>query len=306
MCKFAIVGLMDNWDEIRTAAHVVRHGTISAAADALGVHRATVIRHVDALEQELGQKLFQRHARGYTPTEIGLDLLRVADATEEQFGELVRRSKSRVEDLEGDFTITSIGAVGPRIYPAIRIFQERHPKVSVRFLANENVLKLEYGEAHIAFRAGAKPTEPDNVVRLFDEYEYGLYAHRSYVERWGKPNSLNDLAGHRFVGSSLPNPGAPFLKWLHETIPSDQFVFLSNDVTLLEQAIGSGSGIGFCAVEKVASNPDLMEVLPGLPKWQSTIWRVTHVDLHRSAKVQAFIEVLDEIVQSDRRSGVSL
>ena len=42
-----------NWDEIRTAFHVARLGTVSAAAEALGVHHATVIRHIDALEKRL-------------------------------------------------------------------------------------------------------------------------------------------------------------------------------------------------------------------------------------------------------------
>jgi DNA-binding transcriptional LysR family regulator len=59
-----------NWDEIRTAYHVARLGTVSGAAEALGVHHATVIRHIDALEARIGVKLFQRHARGYTATEV--------------------------------------------------------------------------------------------------------------------------------------------------------------------------------------------------------------------------------------------
>ena len=56
---------MDNWDEIRTAFQVARIGTVSGAAEILRVHHATVIRHIDALEQRLGVKLFQRHARGF-------------------------------------------------------------------------------------------------------------------------------------------------------------------------------------------------------------------------------------------------
>jgi DNA-binding transcriptional LysR family regulator len=74
---------MKNCTEIRTAYQVARLGTISAAADDLGIHRATVIRHNDALESALGAKLFQRHSRGYTATEVGEDLLRVAQATED-------------------------------------------------------------------------------------------------------------------------------------------------------------------------------------------------------------------------------
>ncbi len=86
---------ISTWDEIRTAYHVARMGTVSGAAEALGVHHATVIRHIDALEQRLGVKLFQRHARGYTSTEAGQDLLQVAQATDDQFTQLVGRIKGR-------------------------------------------------------------------------------------------------------------------------------------------------------------------------------------------------------------------
>ena len=79
---------LDNWDEIRTAYQVARMGTVSGAAEVLGVHHATVIRHIDALENRLGVKLFQRHARGYTPTEAGQDLLRVAQTTDDQFSQV--------------------------------------------------------------------------------------------------------------------------------------------------------------------------------------------------------------------------
>ena len=41
---------MENWDEVRTAYQVARMGTVSGAAEVLGVHHATVIRHIDAIE----------------------------------------------------------------------------------------------------------------------------------------------------------------------------------------------------------------------------------------------------------------
>ena len=69
---------MDNWGEVRTAFQVALHGTVSGAAEALGVHHATVIRRIDALEAQLGTRLFQRHPRGYALTEPGQALLQVA------------------------------------------------------------------------------------------------------------------------------------------------------------------------------------------------------------------------------------
>src|SRR5210317_620204 len=109
--------MMDNWDEVRTAYQVARLGTVSGAADVLGVHHATVIRHIDALEKRLGVKLFQRHARGYTPTEAGADLLRVAQATDDQFNQLAGRIKGRGSDVSGELVVTSLVTLAPRMAP---------------------------------------------------------------------------------------------------------------------------------------------------------------------------------------------
>ena len=87
---------MDNWDEVKTALHVARIGTVSGAAEVLGVHHATVIRHIDALEERLGVKLFQRHPRGYTATEAGEDLCRVAQTAQDQFAQFARVHAGRV------------------------------------------------------------------------------------------------------------------------------------------------------------------------------------------------------------------
>ena len=97
---------MDNWDEVKTAFQVARMGTVSGAADVLGVHHATVIRHIDAIEARLGVKLFQRHARGYTPTEAGEDLLRVAQATQDQFNQLSGRIEGQGNDVTGELVVT--------------------------------------------------------------------------------------------------------------------------------------------------------------------------------------------------------
>ena len=97
-----------NWDEIRTAFHVARLGTVSAAAEALGVHHATVIRHIDALEARLGAKLFQRHARGYTATDAGRELLSVAQVADERFSQMAARIGGARDDISGDLIVTSL------------------------------------------------------------------------------------------------------------------------------------------------------------------------------------------------------
>ncbi len=283
-----------DWDEIRTAYHVAREGTVSGAASALGVHHATVIRHVDALEARLGVKLFQRHARGYTATEGGRDLLQVAQATDDQFTQLVSRVRGRGDAVTGELVVTSLAGVSPMLTPVLAAFREAHPGVVVRYLTSDRVLRLEYGEAHVALRAGPRPDEPDNVVQPFVALAIALYASRGYVERFGALTGEGDLARHLFVGSDDPSTRAPFERWLRERVPAERIVFRAADQRVLRHAIEAGAGMGFMSVWDAPRHPDLVQVVPPRPEWTSPLWLVTHVDLHRTAKVQAFLRLLKE------------
>jgi DNA-binding transcriptional LysR family regulator len=272
-------------------------GTVSGAADALGVHHATVIRHIDSLEGRLGVKLFQRHARGYTSTEAGKDLFQVAQATDDQFTQLVGRIKGRGDEVSGELVVTSLVAAAPRLAPAIAKFQAQYPGLIVRYLTGEEVLRLEYGEAHVALRAGRKPDNPDNVVQPFKSMTISLYASKGYIERHGRPEALDDLGKHSFVSHDDFSSRAPFLQWLMSRVSADQIVFRATDNRVIKEAIASGVGIGFVSCWD-AENSDLVRLFEPQPEWAAPLWLVTHVDLHRTTKVQTFLNFLKEEAQA--------
>ena len=280
---------MENWDEIRTAFQVARLGTVSGAAEVLGVHHATVIRHIDALERRLGAKLFQRHARGYTPTEAGRDLLSVAQATEDQFSQLSSRIKGQGETVTGELVVTSITGLADLLTPVLASFQAKHPGLIVRFLTDMRLFRLDYGEAHVAIRAGSIPEEPDNGVQPLIRLRTGLYAARSYVDRFGLPAGPQDFAGHQFIGADNAISRAPFHRWLRDTVPLEQISYRATDTATLEAAVKCGAGIGFMSRYAAAGNPDLIEVMAPRDEWAPPLWLVTHVDLHRTVKVQSFL-----------------
>ncbi|WP_226554270.1 LysR family transcriptional regulator [Celeribacter naphthalenivorans] len=285
---------VENWDEFRTAFQVAKMGTVSGAAQALGVHHATVIRHIDALEGRLGVKLFQRHARGYTPTEAGIDLLKVAQTTDDQFSQLVSRIKGRGEEVVGELVVTSLPGMGPLLAPILAEFQRDHPGLTVRYLAGERVFRLEYGEAHIAIRGGKPPQEPDNVVQPFYRQGFGLYAHQSYIDAFGAPQGEGEELAHelRFVSLDDVNSRAPFMVWMNDHVPSDRIVFRTSDLTAMSDAILAGAGAGFLPTWMAHDNPELVQIMPPQPEWESQNWLVTHVDLHRTPKVQSFLTFL--------------
>ncbi|MFW2588625.1 LysR family transcriptional regulator [Sagittula sp. SSi028] len=280
---------MDNWDEVRTAFQVARMGTVSGAAEVLGVHHATVIRHIDSLEGRLGVKLFQRHARGYTATEAGTDLLRVAQTTDEQFQQLEGRIKGRGADVSGELLVTSLISHAPLMVPVLMSFREAHPDVVVRYLTDDRVFRLEYGEAHVAVRAGAAPQEPDNVVRPFSQQAITLYGHKDYIARKGLPESEADLVNHDFVCHDDVDHRAPFWRWLRGLVPKERMVFCSVDMRVQEAAIAAGAGLGFLGVREAEQYEGMVQILPPRDDWTIPLWLVTHVDLHRTAKVQAFL-----------------
>ncbi len=286
---------MTNWDEIRTAYQVARLGTVSGAAEALGVHHATVIRHVDALETRLGAKLFQRHARGYTPTEAGRDLLSVAQATDDQFAQLVGRIKGQDEGegIRGELVVTSLAVLSRGLAPIMVEFQEMHPAVTVRYLTGDRLFRLEYGEAHVAVRAGPMPDQPDNVVQPFVGMRFSLVASEAYLARHGQPEGEGDLAGHRFVGLDDAD-NSPLNRWMAEIVALDRIGFRVNNPESLRNAILAGAGIGFVSDIERRDHPTLREVVPARDGWSSATWLVTHVDLHRTTKVQAILTLLKE------------
>ncbi len=280
---------MENWDGFRVAYQVAKLGTLTAAAEVLGVHHATVIRQVDALEAELGVKLFQRHARGYTPTEAGQDLLRVAAVTEDQLNQFAARAAGNSGALEGDLVVTSLSGMSPQITPLLVEFQRKNPEIRISLVAQERKLRLEYGEAHVAIRVGPRPTEPDNIVQSLGKLSVTLFAHKDYLVRFGPLKGDDDLVNHRFVTGISQNPRAPFQKWFGEQVPPSAIVYRGSDIHSVEDAVHGGAGIGFISLLSGRANRDLVRMTKPRAEWDTEIWLVTHVDLHRSRKVQAFV-----------------
>lgn len=292
LCMNAQSNRIESWDDVRVAYHVARLGTLSAAAAFLGVHHATVIRHIDALEGRLGSKLFQRNPRGYTPTEAGLELLRVAATTDDQLAQLSARLIGRSDTVSGDLTVTTLSGLSPQITPLLVEFGALYESVRLVFIADERPLKMEYGEAHVALRAGGRPQEPDNIAQEVASFPVALFAHKSYVAKYGALKGGADAANHRFVGNLGPIRRAPFQRWMTKHVPDEAIVYRVSEMRSYEDAVHQGAGLGFISLWSGGSNPDLVQMGPSLAEWDTKLWIVTHVDLHRTAKVQALATFL--------------
>jgi DNA-binding transcriptional LysR family regulator len=190
--------------------------------------------------------------------------------------------------------VTAHERVAPLLLPALQRFQNENLQASIKFIASPALLKLEYGEAHVAIRSGPKPEQPDNIVQPFLNLRFALYAHESYVSKHGIPNSVSDFDGHRFVCWELNNSVFPFTTWLGKNVPTESKVLVTANQGVAEQSVLIGMGIGLYPEPYARHLSDLIEVLPSQPDWFVPLWLVTHVDLHRTLKVQALLKILKE------------
>ena len=282
---------LSGWSDIRTAYHVARLGTLSAAAAYLGIHHATAIRHIDALEQKLDCKLFYRHARGYAPTQAGQDLLRTAGATEDQFSQMASRLRGQNDRVSGELVVTTVTGLSKAFTPILIDFQRKYPEITISFVTNERLLKLEYGEAHVALRAGPEPKEPDNVVQPLVRMSMALFAHKDYVREYGMLEG-SDWRAHKFVAGVKSSSRKPFGDWEDANIPEESIVFRASQMRTREDAVLAGAGIGFLSRHVGTPDPDMVEMATPQPEWDNVLWLVTHVDQHRTAKVQAFLSFI--------------
>lgn len=280
---------MDKWTELRTAYQVAKLGTVSAAAQTLGFHRATVNRHIDILEQEIGAKIFIRHARGYALTEIGQDLLRVAQKTEELIDDLAGRVQGGNAQIEGQIKLTILAPFASLLMPAVAEFRARNPQCRVDIETGEDLARLEYGEAHIAVRAGQRPEHPDYVVSELGGIAFNLYAHDKYIARHSLPTKGADMSEHLFVLPEFPNERLPFGSWIADNIRPEMIALSSRDIWVTAEAISAGIGMGFMGEYEAGARGNLNAVFPPNPDWAVPGWIVTHVDLHRTEKVQAML-----------------
>ncbi|MEM6496744.1 MAG: LysR family transcriptional regulator [Pseudomonadota bacterium] len=281
---------MELWSEMRTAMMVAKLGTVRAAADELGLHRATVSRHIDLLEGYLGTKLFLRHKNGYTATKDGQSLRSVAESANELIASFIEQTHVEKQDLDGDLTISGINRALEYISPWIRSFRDMYPGVTIRLIAETRLAQLEHGEADIAIRVGAKPGNLDYVLVPLREFHLGVFGHKSYFESRSIPTDCVELEQHNLIAQQFPDGTLDIVERFG--LPASAASIVVNNPSIALKHVRAGDGLSVIAFIDAEDDPDLIEVLPSDPPLSVTVWIVTHVDAHRSSIVQKFVRHL--------------
>ena len=142
--------------------------------------------------------------------------------------------------LEGELKLTILAGFAELIMKPISDFRAENPNCIVHLDASENLAKLEYGEAHIALRAGPKPDHPDYVVSNFAQISFNLYAHDSYIQRFGMPKDTGDFDNHQFVLPPRFGGNLSVRQWIKNIVRPDMIALSTQHVDVNFKAVLAG------------------------------------------------------------------
>lgn len=281
-----------DWSLWRSFAAVVEHGTLTGAARALGLSQPTLGRHVEALEADLGIRLFERTLTGLAPTETALRVFEPVKAAREALAEAGLRAEGANPALSGSVRITSSNMVCHYVLPALLVpLRLEFPQVALELVPSDEAENLLLREADIAVRI-FRPTQLELVAKKLGEIPLVTVAHRDYLLRRGTPQAVEELAGHDLVGfdrSDLLIAGARRMGY---TLRREDFVLRTDSQTNIWELIKAGLGIGFAQERLVRETPGLVSILPQFRPPPLEVWLTTHRELFTSRRIRAIYDRL--------------
>ncbi|MCL6283088.1 LysR family transcriptional regulator [Ruegeria sp. 2012CJ41-6] len=261
-----------DWAHVQTLLAVADTGSLSAAARRLGLTQPTIGRHISTLEDTLGVDLFTRTVSGMQPTEAAHDLLAPARRMHEAARQLELSAAGAAHAETGTVRITASVFMAHHVLPTILARLRREaPEISLELVASDTSENLLFREADIAVRM-IRPEQLDVVTRYIGEVEMGLFGHRDYLDRAGRPVEDADIMAHDFVGYDRNDQIIQGFRDAGFAVDREFFATRCDHQTAYWELVRAGCGLGFGQAVAGRADPELEEIplsfpLPSLPIW---------------------------------------
>lgn len=268
--------------QLRALASTVQHGTVTGAAKALCVTPPAVTTQLKLLEKSVDAPIFDRSAEGFTPTELGRELLQTALNIEK----LIARTRDRIEALQsGAAGSVTFAAVSTSKYFAPSIvarFQDHHPDIRVKLVIGNRkgiITGLEHNEYDLALM-GRPPDHLPLVSEVLSDHPHILIAPAGHRLIGRRKILAEDLLKETFLAREPGSGTRLLMERFFEMIASGRtfdIVEMGTNETI-KQAVMVGLGIAFisahtCQAELAAGKLAALSVT-GLPLIRQ--WFLTH------------------------------
>lgn len=190
---------MPSSERLTEFAAVASAQSISSAARALGIQRASLSRRISALEAELGVRLLHRSTSRLVLTPAGEELSRRAGrlvAEMEEAWSAVRR----MDDVPRG--VLRVSTVGDALDELLISFVQDFPEVRIELVDTWRPVGLIAEGVDVAVRHGTVKDNNLIVRRVNAVVERIVVASPDYLQRHGTPTSPDDLVAHQCIGGS--------------------------------------------------------------------------------------------------------
>jgi DNA-binding transcriptional LysR family regulator len=253
---------MDLTVALRAFIRTVERGSMTAAAQDLGISQPAVSKLLRNLETHARARLLERNSRAVRPSPTGLRLYEACNGALATIDAAIDEARNEAGTIEGTLRLHGPICLGEsRLHRIVADFQDRHPAVSVR-------LTLENRAADLAIRMG-RPVDQDAILRRIGLVRRILVAAPSYLEKRASVTEPRDLLDHSLLVTDTVLSRADTLPLCRngETMEIPVCPALTtNNARVLIDALLSGRGIGTAQVQLVAedlASGRLVRVLAG-------------------------------------------
>lgn len=292
-----------DWNLLRSFIAVYETGTLTEAARRLATTQPSVGRHLRELEGTVGEALFVRRPGRLVPTQRAHDLQAA-----------VAGMKAAVQDAEHLFAgaqeqvVGTVRVAASEVYayhvvtPVLAELLAEQPGLEIELSVSNQADNLLRRDADIAVRF-FRPEQDDLIAVHLGNTELGLYAHESFLQRYGEPTGF-ELPEHAFVAGfdREPTPLGPLLKGARPERPV-RFRLRTDAYLSRQAAVESGHGVGVFLADVAAQRPGLRRVLAQLFGQRQEVWLCAHAELRRSASMRFVWSRLERALKARLAAG---
>jgi LysR family transcriptional regulator, transcriptional activator for dmlA len=182
--------------DMRIFARVAAVQNLSAVGSELGLTPGTISKRIQALEDELSARLFDRTTRSIRITEEGATFLAHVERILSEIEAARASVDDRVSKPKGKLKISAPACLGRRyLAPALCEFMRDYPDIEVEVDLADRAVNLQEDGYDIAIRTGTLSDSSLIAKRLAPD-RHIIVASPTYLAGKGKPSRPEDLAKH--------------------------------------------------------------------------------------------------------------
>ncbi|HEX7761302.1 MAG TPA: LysR family transcriptional regulator [Caulobacteraceae bacterium] len=286
---------------MRVFLAVAESGSLNAATRLLGMTQPTISRRMEDLEIRLGAQLFRRSSKGVQLTEAGETMRDLAAGMARLGGSIVRDVAGSDKNNSGRVILAAPdGMASYVLMPALADFQAANPEIDLVLDCGMYPGSLTAGDVDLSLEFMEDPST-DRATTPIAHLHYAFYASRTYLNTYGTPKTLADVANHRMVRHSAFREQRS--TWSRKAEALRELVgvnLVTNSSAAMVEAVRAGAGVGSLptAIYTVDSHLVMLDLEPVA---HPTLWLRHHPAVVRHGRVQRVKEWLQRTFDPMRR-----